>query len=303
VWVAGSVRARLMLGRRAGPVVATQVAGAPSLGEALAGLSKTIYAEAAGAATLEEAQRGVATCIALQLRVLAAWLPRSMTTVFRSLAAWFELSNIEDRLASFAGAKPAPPFALGVLSTAWGSAATTQNAEELRTLLAGSSWGDPGSDDPQDIHRQLRFSWSGRVAAEAPEARAWAAGAAGILLAEELLVARRRVDPALARRAELGVAWLGADTLAELRARLPRHASWALAGADEPSELWRAELAWWRTVGDEAELMVRSRREGRSVIVGAIALLGLDAVRVSTALSVAVHGGSEPALEVLDGLC
>ena len=302
-WVAGSVRARLLLGGRAGPALAGQVADAPSLGEALAGLSGTAYGAAAASAALEEAQREVAACTALRLRVLAAWLPRSMATGLRSLAAWFELANIEDRLAYLAGAAPLPPFELGVLATVWDAAATTQSAEEIRSLLAGSTWGDPGGDDPEQIHRLLRFAWARRVAAHAPEARAWAAGAAAILLAEELLVAGRRVDPALARRAELGVAWLGANTVSELRALLPRNASWALAGIEEPAELWRAELSWWRTVGADAELMVRSRREGREVVVGAIALLGLDAVRVSAALGVAAHGGTTASREVLDALC
>ena len=301
-WVAGSVRARLLLDRRAGPAVTAGVAHAPSFEEALAGLSGTVYAAAAASRTLEEAQRAVAACTAIELRVLAAWLPRSMATGLRSLAAWFEIANIEDRLAYLTGGTPWTPFELGVLSTVWDAAATTQSAEELRELLAGSSWGDPGSDEPEAIHRLLRFAWARRVAVNAPEARAWAAGAAGILLAEELLVARRPVDPALARRAELGFAALAAETVPELRMLLPRHASWALAGIEEPAELWRAELAWWRTVGTEAELMVRSRREGRAVVVGAIALLGLDTVRVSTALAASAHGGSAASLEVLDAL-
>ena len=38
--------------------------------------------------------------------------------------------------------------------------------------------------------------------------------------------------------------------------------SWALADVDVPTELWRAELAWWRTVESEAEAMMRSRLEG-----------------------------------------
>ncbi len=301
-WVAGSVRARLMLARRVGPPTAAALAQAASLGEALAGLSGTAYASAAAAATLEEAQREVAACTALQVRVLAAWLPRSMVTGLRSLAAWFELVNIEDRLAYLADGELRAPFELGVLSTVWETAATTQNAEELRRLLAGSSWGDPGSEDPQEIHLALRFAWARRVVTQASEASAWAAGAAAILLAEELLVSGRRVGPALARRAQLGSAWLGAETVPELRARLPRHASWALAGIDEPADLWRAELAWWGTVGAEAELMAHSWREGREVVVGAIALLGLDAVRVSTALAVATHGGSAASREVLDAL-
>lgn len=303
-WVAGSVRARLLLERRAGPETAMRLAQAGSLGEAVAGLARTAYAPAAAAATtLETAQRAVTACTALHLRVLAAWLPRGAATGLRALAAWFELVNIEDRLAYLAGGRLRAPFELGVLSSVWEAAASTQSAEELRRLLRSSSWGDPGSDDPQDIHLALRFAWARRIAAQAPEARAWAAGAAAILLAEELFVAKRRVDPGLARRAELGTTWPGAKTIAELRARLPRRAAWALAGIGEPTELWRAELAWWRTVGEETELMVRSRREGREVVLGAIALLGLDAVRVTTALAVADQGGTAASREVLAALC
>ena len=302
-WVAGSVRARLLLEHRAGPALAAQTARAPSLGDALAGLSGTGYAPAAAAVGLEEAQRAVAACTALSLRMLAAWLPRTMLTGLRALAAWFELANIEDRLAYLEGGALRPPFELGVLASAWDTLSAAESAGELRGLLAGSSWGDPGSDDPEEIHRLLRFAWARRVADHAPEAGAWAAGAAAILLAEELLVARRRVDSSLARRAELGARWLGAGTVSELRALLPRHASWALSGVEEPTGLWRAELAWWRTVEAEAELMMRSQREGRAVVVGAIALLGLDAVRVSTALAVAANGGDTASQEVLDALC
>jgi len=301
-WAAGSVKAQLLLGRRVGAAAAAELAEAPSLAEALGRLAGTAYAAAAASGSLETAQREVAASLALQLRVLAAWLPRSMTTGLRALAAWFELANIEDRLAYFAGGGPTAPFELGVLSSAWDAAAVTQSPEELRAVLAASSWGDPGGDDREQFGRLLRFAWARRVAAHAPEARSWAAGAAAILLAEELFVAESSVEPGLARRAELGVAWRGARTLPELRARLPRHAAWALAGIDEPSELWRAELGWWRTVGAESQVLVHSRREGRGVVVGSIALLGLDAVRLTAALAAAGGGGSETALEVLGAL-
>ena len=49
--------------------------------------------------------------------------------------------------------------------------------------------------------------------------------------------------------------------------------------------------------------MTRSRLEGREVVVGAIALLGLDAVRVATALAVVAQEGSETAREAFDALC
>ena len=220
-WVAGCVRARLLLDHRAGPATAVRLAGRASLGEALAGLAGTAYAPAVAEATLEEAQRAVAACTALQLRVLAAWLPRDAVTGLRSLAAWYELVNLEDRLGYVAGGSLRTPFELGVLSSVWEAASSAQSAAELRGLLARSAWGDPGSDDPEDIHLALRLAWAQRVAAQAPEARAWASGAAAILLAEELFVAGRRLRGALARRTRLGTEWRGAETVAELRALLP----------------------------------------------------------------------------------
>ena len=140
------------------------------------------------------------------------------------------------------------------------------------------------------------------MAAQAPEARAWAAGAIAILVAAEMLIADNPRNLAQAENAGLGTRWVGAETIADLRAGLPPRASWALAGIDTPDELWRAELAWWRTVGSEAEVMTRSRLEGREVVVGAIALLGLDAVRVATALAVAAQEKSKVSSEVLDEL-
>jgi hypothetical protein len=281
------------------------LAGAESLADAVVGLSGTAYAPAAKfpKATLEEVQRVVAECTALQLRVLAAWLPPAAKGLFRSLAAWFELVNIEDRLAFLAGDGHRPAFELGVLSTVWGAAASAQSADELRRLLQRSTWGDPRSDDPQDIHLALRLAWARQVAAQAPEARTWADGATAILIAGEMFIADRPRDLDQAGQADLGAAWVGAETIADLRAQLPPRASWALAGIDVPTELWRAELAWWRTVGSEAEAMTRSRLEGREVVIGAVALLGLDAVRVATALAVAAQEGNDVAREVLDGLC
>ena len=304
-WVAGSVRARLLLERRAGIERVRRLADAASFADAVVSLAGTAYAPVAKSprTTLEEAQRGVAGCTALQLRVLAAWLPPEAKRPLRSLAAWFELVNIEDRLAYLAGRELRPAFELGVLSSVWDAAVMAQSAEELRRLLQRSSWGDPGSDDPEDIHLALRLAWARRVATEVPEARAWAAGGIAILVAGELFVADHPRGLAQADVAGLGLDWVGAETIAELRDHLPAQASWALAGIDAPRELWRAELGWWRSIGSEAEMMTRSRLEGREVLVGAIALLGLDAIRVATALAVAAQERSGVAREALDALC
>ena len=204
---------------------------------------------------------------------------------------WFELANIEDRLAYFAGAELRAPYELGMLSSVWAGAAAAQSADELRRLLAGSSWGDPGSDDRDDVHLALRLAWARRVSTQVPVARAWAAGAVALLLAGELFVAERPVDDDLVRRVRLGGSWAGAASIAELREELPRVAAWALDGVDDPADLWRAELAWWRRVAADAELLTRSRLGGSEVAIGAVALLAVDAMLLTVALAAAAQGG------------
>jgi hypothetical protein len=302
-WVAGAVKARLLLERRAGVDTVLELARASSLRDALVKLAGTAYADAAAAPSLERAQRAVAGSTLLRLRVLAAWLPPGEAAGLRSLAAWFELCNIEGRLAYLAGGPLETPFELGVLSSVWDAAATAGSPEELWSLLGNSSWGDPGITDPTRLPFALRVAWADRVRAELPEARSWATGAAAILLAEELLVARHAVEPAVAQRAGLGSEWQDAGSPAELRERLPERARWALTGIEERTELWRARPTWWLAVEADAQAMVRASHFGRETVVGVVALLALDAVRVATALAVAAQGGAQPSQEVLDALC
>lgn len=303
-WVAGSVRARLLLGRRVGAETARELARSASLEHALQLLAGTPYARTVPLGPgLEQAQRAVATSVALSCRVLAAWLPRDASVGIRAMASWFELANIEDRIAYLAGGELRPPFELGVLSSVWEAAAAAGSLDELRRLLGRSAWGDPGSDEPPEMQRWLRLSWARRVSRQAPAASAWAAGALAILLAAEMFVAGRFFDPRLARRLGLGEAWHDASGIAELRERLPARAGWALAEIEEPADLWRAELAWWRRVGLDGEAMTRVRLDDPGVVVAAVALLAIDAVRVNAALSVAARSGAPPALEVLDALC
>jgi hypothetical protein len=216
-WVAGTVKARLLLERRIGVHGTLELARTASLPDALLQLAGTSYADVADARDLEEAQRAVAASTLLRLRILAAWLPLGEAAGLRSLAAWFELCNIEDRLAYLDGGPLRPPFQLGTLATVWTAAAKAQSPEELSFVLGRSSWGKPGPADPRRMSLALRIAWAARVRAEVPEAREWAAGATAILLAEELLVARHAVEPALARRAGLGTGWESASSVRELR--------------------------------------------------------------------------------------
>jgi hypothetical protein len=302
-WVAGSVRAQLLLEHRAGPETARLVAQAGSLESAAALLAAMGLISSARSPGLEAAQREVAANLALRVRLLAAWLPRDAAAGLRVLGSWFELSNIEDRLAYFGGAELRPPYELGMLSSVWSTAAATQSAEELRRLLAGSSWGDPGSTEPEDVHLALRLAWARRVSAQVPAVRHWAAGAVAILLAAELFVAGRPVDDDLVRRVGLGGAWARAGNLPDLRALLPSRAAWALDGSDDEAQLWRAELAWWRRVAADARAMTRGRLDGSGVVFGAVALLAHDAMLLNAALAAAARGGVAAAQEVVDALC
>jgi hypothetical protein len=301
-WVAGSVKARLLLSRRLGAPAARELARAGSFEQALVGLAGTAYAGAAPASSLEEAQRALAADTLLRLRVLAAWLPPGGAAGLRSLAAWFELCNIEDRLAYLTGGVLEPPFELGVLASVWDAAATARSVEELRVVLGHSSWRVPGGMDPARLPLALRFAWADRVRAELPEVRAWASSATAILVAEELLVARHRLEPGLVRSTSLGSGWEGAGTPGELRERLPVDVRWVLAGIEDRADLWRAWPAWWLAVEADAEAMVRVARFGRETVVAVVALLALDAVRVGTALAVAGLRGVPAAQEVLDAL-
>ena len=302
-WIAGSVRARLLLEHRVGRETALLVAQAGSLASAVGLLSTSGAVPDARGSSLETAQRAVASSLALQVRLLAAWLPRDAAGGLRALASWFELANIEDRLAYFGGAELRSPFELGMLSSIWNDAAATQSLDELRRLLAGSSWGDPGGDDVEEVHLALRLAWARRVSAHVPVAQPWAAGAVAILVAAELFVAERPVDDDLVRRVRLGGAWPEAGSLTELRKLLPPTAAWALDGVSDTAQLWRAELAWWRRVAADAELMIRSRLDGSDVVLGAVALLAFDAMLLTVALAAAAGGGRAAAREVVDALC
>ena len=301
-WVAGSVRARHMLLRRLGRDGARSLAAAGSLDEAVGVLSGTAYGRAVSAGMdLATAQRAIAETTLWHVRVLVGWAPPRAVESVRALAAWFELVNIEDRLAYLRGGAPAAPFALGGLSSAGPRLAGVQSAGELRALLGASPWGDPGTDDA--IGLALRMSWARRVLDAVEEAEAWACGAVALLLARELLLAGRPPGELLAGRPPgVGSRWPQAPDLAGLRRLLPSRASWVLAGIDQPSELWRAEVEWWRRVEADAEQLARSAHLGRAALIGSVVLLAADAWRAAAALEVAARGGRGAALEVFESL-
>ncbi len=301
-WVAGSVRARHLLARRIGRDAARELAASPSLENALEQLAGTAYGGFVHpGADLLTAQRAVAAAVLWHVRVLTGWAPPGALEAIRALAAWFELVNVEDRISYIGGGDAPDPFALGGLSAGWRRLAGVQTLAELRAGLAGSAWGDPGSDDPAAIRLALRMAWARRVLAAVEEAGEWAAGAVALLMARELFMANHGAGALAAGRPPgVGARWPQAASLAALRAALPAQAAWALAGIDDPDDLWRGEVAWWRRVERDASAMALRERLGRSAVVGAVTLLGVDGRRVAAALEVAARGGAGLALEVFD---
>lgn len=300
-WVGASTRARLLLRRRLGRERTAELARSASLREALQGLSGTAYGrDLDHGVDLESAQRAVAGATLLHLRLLSGWLPPGGADFLRSLAAWFELANIEDRLAYLHGAQLRAAFELGGLASAWPRASQAVTPAEIRAALGSSAWGDPGGTSPEEIHLGLRASWATRVSSDAPELRDLVAGALALLLARELFVTGRPVELLLHLRAvEVGSGWEEARTFDELAPRMPRHARWVLEGVEGASDLWRAEARWWAYVEKEGERLVERSRPGRAEITGAVLLLGADTWRTAAALAAAASGGAE-ATEVLD---
>jgi hypothetical protein len=289
-WISGSVRARLVVAeRRLGREGARELVEAPTLRDALVVLGRSPYRrEISLELSLEEAQHALAAKTLLDLRLLAGWLPQEALALLRTLAGWFELANIEERIAYLGGSPGRRPFELGSLASAWPKASEAQGLEELRRALAASAWGDPGGETPAELGLGLRLAWARRVADTAPGARHWAAGAVALLVARFLFVTGVPVEALpLPNVRLLGEAWQGAGTYARFVEALPPEAAWALAGTESAAELWRAETSWWRRVEDDAEALLHRPLGEAEVVVGAAALLAADAHRASAALAAA----------------
>jgi hypothetical protein len=302
-WTAGATRAQLLLGRRIGADQAGAIARAPSLGDGLGTLAGSAYGERVGAgATLPDAQRQVAETLLWHLRILAGWLPSAGAALVRTLAARFELENIDARLAALSGGgREPPPFVLGGLATAWPEIEQARTIEEVGAAVERSAWRAEAGASAAQLALALRVAWARRVWDAAAEAADWVAGAGAILVARELHLAGSRAYAGPLRRLPgIGEQWRDAATIAELRTALPAGAAWALADAAGPDELWRAELGWWSRVERDAEGMRRSR-EARSVVLAAVALLAADAQRTARALAAAAHPGGVEMAELVGG--
>ena len=293
-WIAGSVRARLLVAERlAGADTTAEIATAGTLRDALVVLSRTPYRRGVRLDLgLAEAERAVLDTTLLHLRLLLGWLPTEAHGLLRTLAAWFELANAEDRIAYLAGGELPRPFELGALAVAWPRAGDAQSLEELCRALSCPAWTELQAHSAAELGLALRLAWARRVSAEVAEARPWALGAAALLLASELFVVGLPVERlAVPAVPLLGSAWQSAETFEELTRSLPPDAAWALADTAAPDQLWRAEARWWEMVEHDADRLLHSGVAGQAVVTGAVALLAADAHRVVAALETAARGG------------
>ncbi len=310
-WIAGVTRGRLLLSRAVGAEHARTIAGCASLQEAQAALAGSAYGQRVSAGLpLHAAERAIGDTLLWHLRILAGWLPMAGAGLVRALAGWFELANVDARLAALAGGvREPPPFELGGLATAWQAIERAAGTEEMADAVARSAWGDPGGRSAPALALGLRVAWARRVQTAAPEATDWVAGAGALLLARATLMGEARQRQAadldaerqLSRLPGIGERSAGARSLQELHDALSVHAAWALAGAREPEDLWRAELGWWRRVEGDAQALLR-RGSDEATVLAVVALLAADAQRTARALRVAATGGAAAEIGgLLDG--
>ncbi len=294
-WVASSVRARAMSRRRLGGAAVRDLAGRTTLDLAVDCLAATSYGhDVHPGQGLATAQHSVAATLLWHMRVLAGWVPRGDARILRVLAGGFEVANVDERLRELAGLSAEPAFRLGGLATAWKAVSGAGSVAEVRQGLARSAWGDPGADTSAAVRLGLRLSWAARVAATAPAARAWAAGAAAIITAREVLPDPGPPSPVTLRMTStlLGSRWQGAVGIRAFADRLPRDARWAVEGLDDAADLWRAESAWWARVDRDGHALLHRPLTTPDPVIGAVAVLAADAWRVRAALEVAARGGA-----------
>ncbi len=294
-WVAGSVRARALARRRIGAVASRRLAACTSLDDALRMLVPTAYGQQVRSAqTLAQAQHGIGAAILWDLRVLAGWLPQGGLPLLRSLAAWFEIANVDELLAAMGGSQPGELYTLGSLATAWSRLRTAGSRAALREALAASGWGDPGGDSAHAIRLGMRAHWALRAGGFDDPLQTWATAGAALLLAGERFAAGRAVAPAVLvpLRGLLGPA-VDAVTLEEMAVSVPPRARWALAGVSSAAGLWRAESEWWARVERDAFALLRTSSPGLAPVMGAAGVLAADAWRTRAAREIAARGGGD----------
>jgi hypothetical protein len=303
-WVAASTRGQALLSRTIGADVARSIAVAESWPTARDHLRNTMYGtELASAADRRSARHAAATATAWQLRVLAGWLPPASSGLVRAFAAPIEIANIEAHVAQLAsGTLPAPPVALGTLGVASSAVVKLRSTDQIRTVLARSTWGDPGGADRVTMSLGLHVAWARRLARQAPVAATWARAGAALLVAREQFAFDRSISEVTGRELDrlLGTAWRGASTTPELAERLPKSARWIFADVASSADLWSGEITLLRRVAADSRRVATAARNGRETLVAIMALLLVDLWRVDAAIEAA--GRTPFVAEVFDAV-
>ncbi|MGO8958269.1 MAG: hypothetical protein ACLQFR_12995 [Streptosporangiaceae bacterium] len=302
-WVAGGVRARAMARRQVGAEAARVLAASDSLETALRALAAGRSDRGARPGqTLAAAQHAVAAALLWDLRVLAGWLPGGGGQLMRALAGWFELANADELVRQLSGGTTGELFELGALATAWPRLRESRSLADLRAVLAASAWHDPGGDSEYALRTGMRIRWAERVADLGGRARDWAAAGLVLLLASERFAAGRTAQPVLRTVAAdlLGPRAVDAATLSELAGCLPGRLSWVLDGLAGPADLWRGEVAVWAQIERDGLGLLSTSAFDFSPVLGAAAVLAVDARRINAALVVASRGGGP--LEAYDAV-
>jgi hypothetical protein len=298
-WTAGSVRAKALATRASGPAASHSLAREGSLPAAVSALRKTPYGhDLVAVDDLAAAQHAVAATLLWHLRVLAAWVPRPGTQVIRALAAGFEIANVDELVARLQGRPAGPAYALGTLQTSGTRLASSRSLDQLRSALATSRWGDPGGVSGREIHLSMTLSWADQVASTAPAAATWARAAAACAIARESLLGGRRLNVPTAARASRLLGPRAVETvsnpsssLEQVLGSLPRPVRWVCANVTAAEDLWRAEATWLRRVEDDGAALLRRSSLRSDCVVGAVAVLAVDAWRIRAALAVAAGVG------------
>lgn len=300
-WVGADVRAVAMSRRTVGRVGAASIAACPDLAAAVAELQSSPYArDIRPTDDLATAQRAVASTFLWNVRVLAGWVPASGVGMLRIAMAWFEILNLEARLRPADRLPAAPMFDMGTLATtpsASESITSGNVVERLRTTW----WGAPSNDSLWAVGLAMRSRLVDRASSGLPGARAWAAGAAALILAREQVIAGHQLPPDVRHNLAhtLGQPALEADTVDSLRERLPERAKWVLNNVTTPQDLWRAESGWWARIEADGRELLRQSSFGPQPVVGAVAVMAADAWRVRAALHAAARGGATEAFDAL----
>jgi hypothetical protein len=297
-----------MATRRLGAGGARALAATPELAEAVRALHGTPYGhDVESGMSLAQAQHAVGASMLWNLRVLAGWVPRGGEQVLRVLAAGFEVANIDEHLSTLHGEPAEPSYSLGSLETDWSRLAGTTSLAGLAQVLGTTSWRVRGLRTRRDLRLGVRLAWADSVVAVLPAGAMWARTAAALLLLREVALESGSLPPSLARRASslLGPTFveallLGPAPVSVLRASLPGDGRWVLDGLDSTTDLWRAEARWWRRVVHDGFELLRGSSFDQRPVVGAVAVLAVDAWRIRAALEVSARAASPAVLEAFD---